>query len=368
MKIIILVSYLLFWFSKTSTAQKIEMKDYKNKAQAYAILSAQYSEDAYYYTRQNFFSNSMLLIKSNSDTASVYAQIAIEYADSALLIAHDSSTYAKTVMLVAIDYQQKAITCLEQIAQENKLNRLHDLVEESMYFTGNALTEAYESSLFFDWRDEQEENVEEKMEGKRYKTRLESDEFSFMTIKEIYGGRMIEIEDEIVLLQKSAETNGGDLEKINSVINQLRREEKELVHKMKNSEDKLIKVKNDLSQEMLSIVNKEFFTTDKEGFYNDSVPIPVGVKIPKGLVYRVQIGFFKSQLAQEHFDGIFPISSEKIDASYYRYTAGNFSKYEEAKNAKIQVLKKGYTDAFIVAYIDGVKVPISKALESEGKQ
>jgi len=349
-------------------AQKVEVFDPENKAQAYAILSAENSKEAYSYAKKNFFSNSIGLIKANSDTGLVYAQIALEYADSALFVAHNSSEYAKSVMLEAKKYQEKSVLYFKQIVKEIDQNRLHELAEKSMYSVGNALAEAYEASLFFEMKSTQEENMKKEEVERRYMTRLESDEFSFMTIKEMYGKRLIEIEDEILLLEEEAKkSNGNDLNQINNAIAQLKEEEKNVMNKMKNSEDKLIKVKNDLNEEMLSVVNKDFFTTKKEGFYDESVPVPVNFQKPKGLVYRVQIGFFKSQLPQEHFDGIFPIASEKIDESYYRYTAGNFSKYEEAKNAKIQVSKKGYKDAFVIAYIDGQKVPISEALNHEKK-
>ncbi|MCO6499541.1 MAG: hypothetical protein J5I47_04070 [Vicingus serpentipes] len=369
-KIVVIITFTLFCFCQDASGQTIDVNDYENKAQAYAILSAQYSKEAYYYSRQNFFESSTKLIKANSDTGLVYTQVAMEYADSALLVAHDSSIYAKSVMLIAKKYQEQSGSYFKQIAKEMDQNRLHELVGNSMYAAGNALTDAYKASLFFDWKQEQQQEKDEidEPKEKRDVTRLESDEFSFMTIKEMYGKRLIEIEDEILLLEAAAKKSSGvDLEKINNAISQLKKEEKDLIYKMKNSEDKLIKVKNDLNAQMLSVVNKDFFTTEKEKFYNDSVPVPVNFEMPKGLVYRVQIGFFKSQLPQDHFDGIFPISSEKIDQSYYRYTAGNFKKYEEAKEAKITISKKGYTDAFVVAYIDGKKVPISQALNEEKK-
>ena len=86
-----------------------------------------------------------------------------------------------------------------------------------------------------------------------------------------------------------------------------------------------------------------------------------------GLVYRVQMGFFKSQLPPEHFDGIFPISSQKVDETYYRYVAGSFAKYEEAKSAKLSIIEKGYKDSFVVAYLNQQKISIGKALEEERK-
>ncbi len=86
---------------------------------------------------------------------------------------------------------------------------------------------------------------------------------------------------------------------------------------------------------------------------------------PKGLVYKIQVGFFSNQLPEAHFDGIFPLASEQIDNVYFRYTAGSFSAYQEAKNALKEINNKGYKDAFIIAYFDGNKITISEALNKE---
>lgn len=363
LKIWVFLVLSIFCFTVSINAQKIDLNDYKNKAQAYAILSAQYSNDAYFYSRKNFFLESTLAIKQNSDTGIVCAQIAMEYADSALKLANDTCEYAKKIMLNAKNFQLKAIKIFKQIKTENNPDFIHDLSEKSMYAMGNAVTDAYYASLFLGSEDTvNSEKVERDM------TRLESDEYSYITIKELYGKRLIEIEDEILLLKaESKKSKGQKLIEINKAILQLKEEEKEIMNKMKNSEDRLINVRNDLSEEMLKVVNKDIFTTEKKDFYNENVPVPINLEVPKGVVYRVQIGFFKSQLPENHFTGIFPVSSQKVDKIYYRYLAGNFEKYEDAKAAKITLVNKGYSDSFVVAFINGEKVSIKEALKEEKK-
>ena len=154
---------------------------------------------------------------------------------------------------------------------------------------------------------------------------------------------------------------------IKNAIAQLKEEEKEIMDKMKNSEDRLINVRTDLSEEMLKVVNKDVFTTEKDNFYNEKVPVPEDIEVPKGVVYRVQIGFFRSQLPSNHFAGIFPVSTQKVDKVYYRYLAGNFARYEDAKEAKIKLVEKGYQDSFVVAFIDGKKASINEAINEEKK-
>ncbi len=380
-KIVLFFFCCLLFFVKQAKAQFININDYENKAQAYAILSAQYSKEAYLLARNNYFSTSNLAVKQNCDTGIVYAQIAMEYADSAILVANDTSYTAKENMLYAKDYQQKAIKKFYQ----SQSNADEQVVLKSMYLMGNAITDAYKASILFDWKNKKDTTYNKKdgamyhkamnngIDGKNTKdssrdaTRLESDEYSYMTVKEMYGKRLIEIEDEIATLEEEAKkSSGSKLKNINSAIAQLKKEYAEVLEKMKNSEDKLISVKNSLSKEMVKIVDKDIFTTNKKDFYNEKVPIPVNQELPKGLVYKVQIGFFKGKKIK-HFNGIFPVTSEKIDNIYYRYVAGNFSTYEDAKDARIAIADKGYTDSFVVAYINGKKVSINEALKEEEK-
>lgn len=374
-----LLSFL--FFNNDLRSQKIDISRYENKAQAYAILSAQYSEDAYFYTRKNYFQTSVSAIKSNSDTGLVCMQIAMEFADSAFNAAHDTSTEARMVMLYAKDYQQRTLKLFNRIRFEKNNSIIIELCEDAMYKSANAVADAYKASLMFTIKPDETPQKQgramffdarvktplvETEEPMRDITRLETDEFSFITIKELYGKRLIEIEDELLLLETEAKkSKGTKLLEINVAIAHLKKDKTEFFEKMKGSEDKLVKVKNDLSKEMLQIVNKDIFTTDKPGFYSHKVPVPLNIELPMGLIYRVQIGFFKSQLPPEHFEGIFPITSQKVDETYYRYVAGSFAKYNDAKLAKIAIAEKGYVDSFVVAYLNQNKISISEAIKEE---
>ena len=50
-----------------------------------------------------------------------------------------------------------------------------------------------------------------------------------------------------------------------------------------------------------------FFTTERE-VYSDENPIPVNPKLPKGLIYKVQVGAFRNPIPQNLFKGFAPIS------------------------------------------------------------
>ncbi|MDP1800288.1 MAG: hypothetical protein Q8L81_02970 [Bacteroidota bacterium] len=102
--------------------------------------------------------------------------------------------------------------------------------------------------------------------------------------------------------------------------------------------------------------------------YNAAKPIPVDSKMPDGLVFRVQIGAFKNQLANDAFKGLSPLNGETVGNGYIRYTAGNFVKFENASAVKNDLRNLGYNDAFVVAYFNGKRVTIAEAIELLNKE
>jgi len=360
----VVLCFFLFVGINAFKAQKIDINLYENKAQAYAILSAQYSADAYAYSRESFFLNDKTTIQFNCDTAITYTEIAMQYADSALLVADDSSKYAKEVMLYAIEYQEKAIMGWQKIKREDRTSIIHNTSEETIYFISNAVVDAYEASLEFGNKIRKLENTD--VIADRDITRLEIDEYAYKNAQTTYLKKIDEIDGEILLL-KDKKVSKEEEKLIDDVILELEAEKRQFLGKIKNSESKLIDIKNKLSEEMLKVVNKDNFTTNKKGFYSEEVPIPLNVELPKGLVYKIQIGFFKTRVPSNNFDGIFPISCEQINSTYYKYLVGNFNNYQEAKAAKLIMIEIGYTDAFVTSYFDGEKIPVSKALKREGK-
>ena len=90
--------------------------------------------------------------------------------------------------------------------------------------------------------------------------------------------------------------------------------------------------------------------------YNERKPIPVDVEIPKGLVFKVQIGAYRNPIPQDLFKGFAPLMGEKLDNGITRYTAGLFRDFNNANNAKNEIRKMGYQDAFVVAFVDGKRI------------
>lgn len=99
----------------------------------------------------------------------------------------------------------------------------------------------------------------------------------------------------------------------------------------------------------------------------ERVDARIGVDQPKpaGLVFSVQIGAFRNPIPADLFSDIVPVMGESAGGGLTRYTAGLFDDYGAADRARGQVRDRGYRDAFVVAYRDGVRITLAEALRMQ---
>lgn len=90
--------------------------------------------------------------------------------------------------------------------------------------------------------------------------------------------------------------------------------------------------------------------------------IPMDAPMPKGIVFKVQVGAFRTDVPNESFSDMTPVTGETAGNGFIRYTAGMFTGFDQAAAAKDQVRDRGYRDAFVVAYKDGERVPLGQAM------
>ncbi len=91
-------------------------------------------------------------------------------------------------------------------------------------------------------------------------------------------------------------------------------------------------------------------------------PILLNEALPQGLIYRIQIGIFKNLDSKQYFKGIEPVMAESVEGKdLIRYSVGLFSQFEDANEALSKVKERGFTDAFIVAFYNQVRVQVKYA-------
>ncbi len=85
----------------------------------------------------------------------------------------------------------------------------------------------------------------------------------------------------------------------------------------------------------------------------------------KNIIFKVQVasGSKKLEPKSYNFKGLKGIKRVKVGNSYKYYLGETYS-FDQSKDYLQQAKKKGYTDAFIVAFKDGQKISVTEALKS----
>lgn len=123
---------------------------------------------------------------------------------------------------------------------------------------------------------------------------------------------------------------------------------------------------NTAASSELVLAANEAFEEKATPVYTSKNPIPIDSKIPEGLIFKVQVGAFRKPIPQNLFKGITPLTGETTSKGFIRYTAGVFTKFTTADKAKKKIIDMGYKDAFVVAFLNGKRIPINEAYALAG--
>ena len=110
------------------------------------------------------------------------------------------------------------------------------------------------------------------------------------------------------------------------------------------------------------------FEIYKSSPYNADHPFEYNFVLPRGIFYRIQLAVYSKEIPTDHFGGLYPITTEKIqEKGLIRFFAGKFTRLDNAKAALQMVRSAGFPDAYIIGYFDGVKGTTDKlrVLEKE---
>jgi len=79
----------------------------------------------------------------------------------------------------------------------------------------------------------------------------------------------------------------------------------------------------------------------------------------KGVMFRVQIGAYSKKLSKTVFKNAGQIIEMKTEDGLYKYASGGFSNLQDAMKQRNELVNKGYKGAFVVAYKNNKRVPLS---------
>jgi len=93
-----------------------------------------------------------------------------------------------------------------------------------------------------------------------------------------------------------------------------------------------------------------------------------GVGVP-GLFYTVQVGAYRRKIRGAELSEINELNYYE-SSGLFRYSSGKFDAIQKARDRRVEVVSKGISDAFIVAFYNGERISIREAnnlLQTQGK-
>ena len=123
-----------------------------------------------------------------------------------------------------------------------------------------------------------------------------------------------------------------------------------------NSEERLI------ADTSANIYVKQANNSDTISETPNKTIIDTASKANSGIIYKVQISASENliSLKDARFGGIEDIIIDKNAKEINHYVVGNYSSLQDCQNRLAILKKKGFKDAFIVAYKDGNRIPINQ--------
>jgi hypothetical protein len=86
----------------------------------------------------------------------------------------------------------------------------------------------------------------------------------------------------------------------------------------------------------------------------------------KGIVFRVQVCAVHKNVPNNYFNDLFKISDEVLSETHegwFKYTTGNYSEYQAARNRRVNLADNGVnTGPFVTAYNNGNRITVQEAL------
>ena len=116
----------------------------------------------------------------------------------------------------------------------------------------------------------------------------------------------------------------------------------------------------DIKGKIKKIVADHLGIEEEKVTEEDSIVAERKETMPCNLVYKIQVGAFKKDLPADYYKRFNPITTELLGKNITRYMLGAFDQYILAEKVRQEVLMD-YPDAFVVAYLNAVRIQTSTA-------
>ena len=371
-------SFLTIWIIILSVPLTcFSQKERSCLAREYVIQGAQAANQSYTFSKLAFFVNSKSLAAKNIDSAIICIEQSINAIDSAIILASDSELMALDYCNIAKKFAKRSYKLLNAYHKTTDINIKQDLAKQATFYAGNTTTDAYHASFYFKNCKVKEEKKDTLVVAAVAKqpTKLDIDQTLFALLDEHLHQKTEDDKKEVLKLREELKTvkDPAKTAKIKEEIKKLEKEEAQLELKDKNAKIKLDSLnaqidKRDKSKKPNSKPEETIFSKSMKRPADEwDKEIQLDAELPMGLVYQVQIGYYKKLNVSEIFRGLTPIVGKTMPGGGISYSIGMFEKLADAQQAKAYVKSIGLTDAFVIASYDRKKITLPEATKLEKK-
>lgn len=342
------------------------------RAKNSAIAAARYAQEGYYYTKFTTYISAV-------DSSRMFADTALFFVKRSLMLADTALFYAPAINYPAVDYLNvarsktaEADRVIREYYPMTAISSHNVFGREAALNLSNSVMDFYNASLLLNAESEaplSEENRYSVMPYAAEVTRLEADETAFQMASNALEEELTELDELAVSIQTKI-TNASDQKTRYALRQNLDKVDKMLAQSTSRLEDASHRI-----EEIRQLLNKKHLADVKNvdepehlSYFEtsgSSEKIEMDKKVPDGLVYKIQLGYYPSDVDVENFHGLFPISGETVRKDLARFYAGLFYSYKEAAVGNDYVRNNAIANAFIVPFNNGQKISISTAVEME---
>ncbi|MBL4654478.1 MAG: hypothetical protein JKY33_01475, partial [Bacteroidia bacterium] len=172
--------------------------------------------------------------------------------------------------------------------------------------------------------------------------------------------------EEIVNLQEELEARSGAIERLESQLSECKRNSLTLSNDVNTIKAQLEQALVDIAElrvnPLAAMAEEPQGSDEPQQSSTASSSGYAPITSIDGIVFKVQLGAYQQfDLGKQEIAGQ-PIEVDNA-SGWKKYTAGAFGNYAGANEFKEQVYELGMTDAFIVAYKDGVRIDMQSAIQ-----
>ncbi len=346
------------------------------KAKNASVAAARYAEEGYFYTKFTTYVNAVDSSRIYADTALFFIKRSQMLADTALFHVADKNNDARAYLISGRKKVLVADSVIREFYPMSALRSHHVFGRDASLHLSTSVMEFFNASLLLGSEQNGSDTVHNDFTVLSFADeviRLEADETTFQMAANSFESELELLDASYTELDEkiASSTEQRDRFRYREQLEDVKMLMDYNLAKLESTSSRLGEIRQLLSQKHLSDV-KDVEQPDNLEYFETAGTRVGEIKfdelVPDGLVYKIQLGYYPSDVDIENFHGLFPISGETVRPDLARFYAGLFYSYASASKGNTYVRQNAIANAFIVPFYNGEKISISTAVDREQRR